>query len=70
MSTAEIYNAKLLKTRALRFITQHSKAVTHTSGWADLLKQYSNLVTEVVRNFDKVPLSSLLIRFGFRVTPR
>uniref|UniRef100_A0A0N5AJS4 BTB/POZ domain protein n=1 Tax=Syphacia muris TaxID=451379 RepID=A0A0N5AJS4_9BILA len=45
---ADMHNAQDLKLDALKFIAQNSASIISTDGWAELVKQDPNLVTEVV----------------------
>ncbi|KAI1722545.1 BTB/POZ domain-containing protein [Ditylenchus destructor] len=57
----DMYRADLLRHRAVQYILQHPKEITSTSGWETVLSEHPQLVTDIVRSFDKScgPLSSI-----------
>jgi speckle-type POZ protein len=50
---SDVYNAERLRQKAVRFILHHTKDITSTPGWDQLLNSHPKLVTDIVRNFDK-----------------
>lgn len=49
----DLYRAELLRKRAVQFILQHPNSITSTSGWDTLLTNHPQLVTGIVRSFEK-----------------
>ncbi|MFH4973583.1 hypothetical protein AB6A40_000292 [Gnathostoma spinigerum] len=57
---ADMHNARDLKADAIKFIANNSAAVITTDGWAEMVKQQPNLVTEVVSAISALgPLGSV-----------
>ncbi|VDN04761.1 unnamed protein product, partial [Thelazia callipaeda] len=50
---SDIYSAPRLRHRAVEFIIQHPRNITSTPGWENVVKQHHDLVTDIVRHFDK-----------------
>ncbi|KAL3998449.1 Protein maternal effect lethal 26 [Acanthocheilonema viteae] len=50
---SDIYSAPRLRHRAVEFIIQHPRNITSTPGWDNVVKQHHDLVTDIVRHFDK-----------------
>lgn len=50
---ADMYKASRLRKRAVQFILQNPKDITTTPGWEVVLQEHPQLVTDIVRSFDK-----------------
>uniref|UniRef100_A0A914BWM4 Uncharacterized protein n=1 Tax=Acrobeloides nanus TaxID=290746 RepID=A0A914BWM4_9BILA len=50
---ADMYKASRLRKRAVQFILQNPKDITTTPGWEVVLQDHPQLVTDIVRSFDK-----------------
>jgi len=49
----DMYRADILRQRAVQFILQHPREITTTSGWENVLTDHPQLITDIVRSFDK-----------------
>uniref|UniRef100_A0A0N5AB14 BTB domain-containing protein n=1 Tax=Syphacia muris TaxID=451379 RepID=A0A0N5AB14_9BILA len=50
---SDVYRAQRLRQRAVEYIIQHPLNITSTAGWDNIVKAHHDLVTEIVRHFDK-----------------
>uniref|UniRef100_A0AC35U413 BTB domain-containing protein n=1 Tax=Rhabditophanes sp. KR3021 TaxID=114890 RepID=A0AC35U413_9BILA len=55
---ADLYNLDRLRKACLQLIILKPKDVTNSKGWHVVVKQHPELVTDIVRNFDKSTCSS------------
>ncbi|CAI5437713.1 unnamed protein product [Caenorhabditis angaria] len=49
----DLYMAPRLRQRAVQYILQRPKNVTHTPGWENIIKQHPDLITDIFNQFDK-----------------
>ncbi|CEF65919.1 Speckle-type POZ protein [Strongyloides ratti] len=55
---ADLYNAEKLKKNAVSLILQRPTEVTHSLGWTNVVREHPELVTDIVRHFDKSTINT------------